>query len=78
MDRKIRFAALKAELPWISERMLTLSLQELEKDNLVIREDNGTFPRKVSYQLTPSAIMLNGVLHEMYKWGAIDLSEKAP
>lgn len=73
IDKKLRFAELKAEIPLITERMLALSLQELERDMLVTRVDNGTFPRKVTYELTPSAIMLNEALQLISKWGAKDM-----
>ncbi|MVT08264.1 winged helix-turn-helix transcriptional regulator [Chitinophaga tropicalis] len=66
--RKKRFSELKKELPNISERMLTLQLKELEKDNLIIRTVYPETPVRVEYELTESAKVLSPIWHAMEKW----------
>ncbi|MBY6139552.1 helix-turn-helix transcriptional regulator [Leisingera daeponensis] len=48
----LRFNALKRHLG-ISQRMLSLTLRELERDGLVSRTYHPTIPPKVEYALTP-------------------------
>lgn len=48
----LRFNKLKRHLG-ISQRMLSLTLRQLERDGLVSRESYPTIPPKVEYSLTP-------------------------
>ncbi|AJW40740.1 transcriptional regulator [Rhodococcus sp. 15-725-2-2b] len=48
-----RFNALRRRVDGVSERMLSQTLQTLERDGLVIRTVQGTIPPKVEYSLTP-------------------------
>ena len=52
-DRPLRFAALRRAVGGISDRMLSQTLQGLERDGLVHRDDRGTNPPHVEYSLTP-------------------------
>lgn len=47
-----RFNALRRRVDGVSERMLSQTLQTLERDGLVIRTVQGTIPPKVEYSLT--------------------------
>lgn len=47
-----RFTALRHAIPSISQRMLTLTLRQLERDGLVSREIFGEVPPRVEYRLT--------------------------
>lgn len=47
-----RFTALRHAIPSISQRMLTLTLRQLERDGLVSREVFGEVPPRVEYRLT--------------------------
>jgi DNA-binding HxlR family transcriptional regulator len=49
----IRFNALKRDIGGISQRMLTLTLRNLERDGLVTRPVFPTVPPRVDYELTP-------------------------
>ena len=53
MGEPMRFSALKRMIGGISERMLVQTLQGLEGDGLVHREDYRTVPPHVEYRLTP-------------------------
>lgn len=48
-----RFTALRHAIPGISQRMLTLTLRQLERDGLVSRTIFGEVPPRVEYALTP-------------------------
>ena len=49
----LRFTALKALIPDISQRMLAQTLRHLEQDGLVSRTVHPTRPPRVEYALTP-------------------------
>lgn len=48
----MRFNELKREIAGISQRMLTLTLRNLERDGLVTRTVFATIPPRVDYELT--------------------------
>jgi DNA-binding HxlR family transcriptional regulator len=52
-DRGQRFSELKRSIDGISQRMLTLTLRQLEHDGLVLRTVHATVPPRVDYALTP-------------------------
>src|SRR3954469_12085534 len=47
-----RFNELRREIPSVSQRMLTLTLRNLERDGLVSRTVTPTIPPRVDYALT--------------------------
>ena len=47
-----RFNELRREIPSVSQRMLTLTLSNLERDGLVNRTVTPTIPPRVDYELT--------------------------
>ena len=49
---RARFSALEKTIPGISQRMLTLTLRNLERDGLVERELFPEVPPRVEYELT--------------------------
>lgn len=59
-DGPKRFTELKAVVPGISARMLTLTLRQLERDGLVTRTMYPEIPPRVEYGCTP----LGKTLHE--------------
>ncbi|WP_433607051.1 winged helix-turn-helix transcriptional regulator [Prescottella agglutinans] len=48
-----RFSALRRRVDGVSERMLAQTLQQLERDGMVLREVRETIPPNVEYSLTP-------------------------
>ena len=65
----MRFSELKEHIPNITDRMLTLHLQELEADGLISRTVYAEVPPRVEYQLTPSAVLLIPVWDQLNEWG---------
>lgn len=67
--RTLRFTELKEHIPDISDRMLTLHLQELEKSGLVIRTAYAEIPPRVEYTLSESARKLAPIWLQLEEWG---------
>jgi DNA-binding HxlR family transcriptional regulator len=57
-DGPLRFNELRRRVEGVSQKMLAQSLQALERDGLVNREVQSTFPLKVEYSLTPTGEVL--------------------
>lgn len=49
---RLRFSELLRHIPGISQRMLTLTLRQLERDGLVTRTAHAEVPPRVEYELT--------------------------
>lgn len=69
--RRLRFSALQDQLAGITQRMLTLTLRNLERDGFVSRHFHPEVPPRVEYELTnlgagiiPALEPLNGWLRE--------------
>jgi DNA-binding HxlR family transcriptional regulator len=61
-ERTLRFGELHRAVTGISQRMLTLTLRQLERDGLVTRTVHPSVPPRVEYALTPlSATLLSSI-----------------
>ncbi|ETX00439.1 MAG: hypothetical protein ETSY1_11215 [Candidatus Entotheonella factor] len=63
-----RFTELKSAIGDISQRVLTQTLRQLERDGLVHRCVYPTVPPKVEYRLTPLGQSLLNPLNGMIQW----------
>lgn len=63
-----RFSELKRALPDISQRMLTLTLRNLERDGLVHRKVTPTKPPRVDYRLSELGTSMLHPLHQLSDW----------
>ncbi|MFF2508889.1 winged helix-turn-helix transcriptional regulator [Streptomyces sp. NPDC058067] len=52
-ERSYRFSELRREIGRVSEKMLTQTLQTLERDGMVHRDAKPVIPPRVDYSLTP-------------------------
>jgi DNA-binding HxlR family transcriptional regulator len=66
-----RFNELRREIPSVSQRMLTLTLRNLERDGLVSRAVTPTIPPRVDYALTELGCSLLTPLNGLAGW-AVD------
>lgn len=69
LQGKMRFGELKKSIPNITERMLTLQLRKLEKDNIIIRKIHAEVPPRVEYELTEIGYELRPIIQQMEDWG---------
>lgn len=67
-DGPRRFNELRREIPSVSQRMLTLTLRNLERDGLVSRTVTPTIPPRVDYELTALGRSLQEPVHELVQW----------
>lgn len=49
----LRFSELQRHIPGVSQRMLTLTVRQLERDGLLTRTVYAEVPPRVTYELTP-------------------------
>ena len=67
-DRTLRFTDLRGQVPGISQRMLTLTLRNLERDGLVARTVHAEVPPRVEYALTPLGATMAPPLKALGSW----------
>lgn len=70
LDGKKRFNELRRLIPSVTQRMLTLQLRELEKDDVIERKVFPQVPPKVEYSLTELGQSLKPILLSLREWGA--------
>ena len=63
-----RFNELRREIPSVSQRMLTLTLRNLERDGLVSRTVTPSIPPRVDYALTDLGRSLHVPLAGIERW----------
>lgn len=67
-DGPLRFSQLRERVPGISQRMLTLTLRNLERDGLATRTAYAEVPPRVEYTLTPQGRSLIGPALALADW----------
>src|SRR3990170_6014447 len=70
-----RFNELRREIPSVSQRMLTLTLRNLERDGLVTRTVTTTIPPRVDYELTDLGRSLQKPICGLVKWSMDHVGE---
>ncbi len=68
----MRFAAIRREIPDISQRMLTETLRHLQRDGFLSRTVFPTTPPAVEYALTPLGHSLQETLGHLAHWSALN------
>lgn len=74
-QRSLRFSELKRGIEGISQRMLTLTLRNLERDGLVRRRATPSIPPRVDYELTALGHSLAEPVQAVGKWAFDHLPE---
>ena len=67
-QRAYRFGELKRVVPDISQRMLTQTLRDLQRDGYIAREVFPTKPPSVEYRMTDLGRSLYGPLSQLLNW----------
>jgi DNA-binding HxlR family transcriptional regulator len=71
----LRFTDLHRQIPGVSQRMLTLTLRNLERDGLVSRTAYAEVPPRVEYALTPTGQSLIPPALALAGWAIEHLAE---
>jgi DNA-binding HxlR family transcriptional regulator len=73
----MRFTELKKTIDGISQRMLTVTIRQLERDGLVRRTVHPVVPPRVDYELTPLGVTLHATIQSLVTWTETHQSEIA-
>ncbi|WP_433577335.1 winged helix-turn-helix transcriptional regulator [Nocardia brasiliensis] len=71
---EVRFADLRRRIPGISQKMLSVTLAQLVRDNLVARRVDPTVPPQVHYRLTELGMSLEVPLAALREWAEQNMS----
>lgn len=77
LDGTKRFNELRRLIPSVTQRMLTLQLRELERDEVITRKVYPEVPPKVEYSLTPFGRELKPLLYGLREWGTRVMKKQA-
>jgi len=72
---ELRFTRIGDHVPGISQKMLTQTLRQMERDGLVIRTVHAVVPPRVEYRLTHLGASLGEAFCGVWMWAAKNLSE---
>jgi DNA-binding HxlR family transcriptional regulator len=68
LDRSYRFGELRRAIGRVSEKMLTQTLQTLERDGLVLRDAKPVIPPRVDYSLTDLGREAAERIRDLARW----------
>jgi DNA-binding HxlR family transcriptional regulator len=71
----MRFTQVGRGVPGISQKMLTQTLRQMERDGLVLRRVHAVVPPKVEYRLTPLGLSLGAAFCGVWIWAEENLAE---
>jgi DNA-binding HxlR family transcriptional regulator len=71
----LRFTRLAERVSGISQKMLTQTLRQMERDGLVTRTIHPVVPPKVEYQLTALGLSLGAAFCGVWVWAADNLAD---
>jgi DNA-binding HxlR family transcriptional regulator len=71
----MRFAELRRAVDGISQKMLTVTLRDLERDGLLSRKLYASVPPKVEYSLTPLGASLSNKAEELCRWAEANMEQ---
>ena len=76
-DRTLRFTELQRKIDGISQRMLTVTLRQLERDGLARRTVHPVVPPRVDYELTGLGATLLDTIQALVSWTETHQNEVA-
>lgn len=74
-EGRLRFSEIKKRIPDISQRMLTETLRNLERDGVLLRSVYPSIPPRVEYSLTPLGHSLVPLVMALVSWALEHRSE---
>jgi len=72
---ELRFSRLGEQVEGISQKMLTQTLRQMERDGLLTRTVYAVVPPKVEYKLTELGLTLGGAFCGVWVWAAENLKQ---
>ena len=72
---ELRFTELGRRVDGISQKMLTQTLRQMERDGLLVRTIHPVIPPKVEYRLTHLGLSLGEAFCGVWVWAANNLTE---
>jgi DNA-binding HxlR family transcriptional regulator len=70
---EMRFTRIGREVRGISQKMLTQTLRQMERDGLVVRTVHPVIPPRVEYRLTDLGMSLGEAFCSVWHWAAANL-----
>jgi len=74
-ERKLRFGELSRKIEGISQKMLSLTLRQMEEDGFVTRTIFPSVPVKVEYDLTSLGRSLQKLMHQIRAWSEFHVND---
>ncbi len=74
---ELRFTRIAGHLPGISQKMLTQTLRQMERDGLVVRTVHAVVPPRVEYRLTDLGLSLGAAFCGVWLWAGENLDRVA-
>jgi DNA-binding HxlR family transcriptional regulator len=74
-DKPRRFNALRRDIEGVTQKMLSQTLRQMERDGLVSRTVSPTMPVSVEYAITPLGQTLAAVLDGLQAWARDHIAE---
>ncbi len=71
---EVRFTQVGKLVPGISQKMLTQTLRQMERDGLVVRTIHPVIPPRVEYRLTDLGMSLGAAFCGVWEWAEQHLS----
>lgn len=72
---ELRFTRLGEAVPGVSQKMLTQTLRQMERDGLLVRTVHPVIPPRVEYRLTPIGLSLGAAFCGVWIWAADHLTQ---
>jgi DNA-binding HxlR family transcriptional regulator len=72
---ELRFTRLSEMVTGVSQKMLTQTLRQMERDGLLVRTVHPVVPPKVEYRLTGLGLTLGAAFCGVWVWAAENLDE---
>jgi DNA-binding HxlR family transcriptional regulator len=76
-EGELRFTRIRERVTGVSQKMLTKTLRQLERDGLVIRTVHAVVPPRVEYKLTPLGESLGEAVCGIWLWAEKHAAEVA-
>jgi DNA-binding HxlR family transcriptional regulator len=72
---ELRFTRVGEAVPGISQKMLTQTLRQMERDGLLVRTVHAVVPPRVDYKLTRLGMTLSAAFCGVWVWAAENLQQ---